>query len=208
MKTRDLNSATTIIESFNAMLKRNYLHKAEPLLVFQSIWNLGYFAIEKILKSPPQAVFTDSVENWLPQALFIAHRLIVRQHKQYESLFHVTASLGSPYETCDVVIDINDRPTCSCQFYYDCGMPCIHIIAYAIVMKIDWTQWIHPRFIIETYRQVFHDLRYPYFPIVKTSDDIPVTLASLRQRQTRIPNPAEPTKKSQKKSQKVLAIDN
>lgn len=205
---RDLNSATTIIESFNAMIKRCFLHKAEPLIVFRAIWNIGYFAIEKILNSPDDAVFTNSVENWLPQALFISHRLVVRHNQQFDRLYLVSASLGSPHETCEVVLNANGYPSCSCGFFEDCGMPCIHIIAYAIVNQIDWTGWIHPRFIIETYRRVFHDLKYPHFFIVKTNDDIPVTIASLQQRQTRIPNPAEPTKKTRKKSQKALTIDN
>ena len=87
----------------------------------------------------------------------------------------------------------NENPTCSCKFYFDCGLPCVHMLAVASKYKMDWCAWIHDRYDPSKYQFLFQTIDvYPDFDqIIKLNNDIPQGIQTLKTRQKRIPTPGD-----------------
>lgn len=68
-------------------------------------------------------------------ALNISHHLQVINPNSNYGIFKV----GKPNEdpACTVAIP-NQQPDCTCKLYADCGMPCMHILAVACRLNLDW----------------------------------------------------------------------
>ena len=45
--------------------------------------------------------------------------------------------------SCKVTIIPGENPNCTCKFYSDCGLPCVHMLIEGQNNKIDWCPWIH-----------------------------------------------------------------
>lgn len=189
---RDQNLATSGVESMNAFIKNMDLKNKEPLNIFKVIYEFGFIQIKKICVQ--KTFFTNSVNDWLSYALTVAHNLSVTKSSFNWEKYDV--SKDDEIETkCTVILDPLEKPVCNCRFYQDCGMPCVHLLAVAIKNKIDWCIWIHPRYYPSKYIFHFQSLSFPDFDqIIKTNDDVPEGVKSLKQRQKRIQTPGD-TKK-------------
>lgn len=195
---RDQNLATAGVESLNSIIARYHFKKKEPLDVFLFIYEFGYLALQKICSQT--LFFTDAVSSWLSYALHVAHNLDVSKTILKWGLYDVTK--GKNLETaCSVMIIPNQKPSCSCKFYNDSGMPCVHLLAVACKYNMDWCSWVHPRYFTSEYKALFqNNLNYPDFKqIIQTNNDQPVNKGSLKQKTTRIKTPGEVKKSHQSK---------
>ena len=193
---RDHNLATAGVESLNSIIARYHFKKKEPLDVFLFIYEFGFLTLQKICSQT--LFFTDAVSDWLSYALHVAHNLDVSKSILDWGLYEVTK--GKNQETaCSVMIIPGQKPSCSCKFFEDCGMPCVHLIAVAVKYNLDWCAWVHPRYFTSEYKSLFqNNLNYPDFKqVVQTNKDKPVNIGSLKQKTKRIRNPGE-VKKSKK----------
>ena len=197
---RDQNIASTTAESLNAMIVRLDLKNKEPLDVLISIYDIGYFCLKDMCLQNDDLV--NSANDYLNYALTVAKHLTVKRNPIYDTKYEVTKE-GDEDSKCTVIIAKLGKPSCSCRFFEDCGMPCVHILAAAIQSNIDWSDWVHPRFYTSLYKKHFENLIYPNFDgIIKTTNDLPRNCSSLKQRQKRIPTPGE--KSSSKKKKKYI----
>ena len=189
---RDLNTASTAAESFNAFLKNNDFQNKEPLEVLQAVYDFGFFSLKNICRQ--KGPLTDAIDNWLSYAMPVAENLTVNQTiNQYK--FEVTKD-GENETKCTVIILPSETPQCPCRFYNDCGMPCVHILAVSLKLKLDWSIWIHPRYFVSNYQFHFHNLKYPDFDkLTMTDNDCPAVVTSLKKRQSRIETPGNITPK-------------
>ncbi len=155
-----------------------------------NIYDIGFFCIKNICLQT--GTLTDSADDWLDYAMTVAHHLTVIQSPLYLWKFEVYKE-GDVSTKCTVIIIPNETPTCKCRFFEDCGMPCIHMLAVAIKFKMDWGEWIHPRYFISNYKLHFqNNIQYPDFDrIIQTNNDKPEKVGSLKQRNKRIPTPGE-----------------
>lgn len=187
---RDLGITSSSVESLNAAIVKKNLKNKEPLELFQYIYDLGFFALKNICFQ--KGILTDSVNDWLGYAMVIANHLTVSRNQFFEYKYEVTKD-NDDETKLTVVICPHEKPSCSCKFYHDCGMPCIHLLAVAIKFNLNWSDWIHPRYFVFNYRLHFKDcLNYPDFDqVIKTNDDVPVGITSLKQKQKRIKTPGE-----------------
>ena len=187
---RDQNISTACVESLNAFIARLKLKDKEPLDVFLQIYEFGFFQIKEICSQ--NTYLTRSASDWLTYAFSIAHNLTVTKTPLNCGKYEVTKG-GCLDSKCTVFINNNEIPSCSCKFFFDCGMPCVHMLAVACKYNFDWCSWIHPRFFPAKYKNVFqNNLIYPDFDqIISTNKDVPVIIKSLKRRQKRIPTPGD-----------------
>lgn len=186
---RDSNLATSSVESLNAYIKRKKLKNKEPLEVFINIYNFGY---DSLLGICLQTNFlTNSVSDWLSYALYAANKLEVIQISNF-GRFYVKKDTDSE-PTCTVECIPRKRPSCTCMFYEDCGMPCIHLLAVACRYQMNWVDWIHCRYFCSKYKNKFYENYEPadFHRIVSKGMVIPVNVRSLKQRQNRFTYPGE-----------------
>ena len=193
---RDLNIASTAAESFNAYIKNNELKDKEPFEVFLAAYDFGFFALKNLCDQ--NGPLTDAIDNWLSYALPVAANLSVN-NTSFQCKFEVTKD-DDEKTKCTVIILNSEKPQCTCRFYYDCGMPCVHLLAVALKLEIDWGLWIHPRYIVSNYRFLFHHLEYPDFnkAIINTNDR-PAIIDSMKKSQKRIETPGNITHHKSKK---------
>lgn len=191
---RDLNIATSAVESFNAIIERTGLKKAEPLNVMEAIYNIGYNSLEILCSQ--NGILVDSARNYLDFAVSVANNLYVVQNSILLFRFDVSKDDNGD-SLCIVIVNPKEDPKCTCMFHNDCGMPCVHMLAVALKFNFDWSSWIHPRYFVSNYKTLFlNNLPYPDFTrIIKTNDDNPVIRASLLQRQKRIESSGEVPRK-------------
>lgn len=186
---RDMNLATSCVESFNAFINRNNLKNKEPIVIFKAIYEFGYMALKKI--SFQTNYLTNSASKWMSYAMKIAHFLQVITPNSNYGIFEVAKPNEDP--TCTVTMLPGQQPDCTCRFYADCGMPCVHILAVAFRLNLDWCQWVHPRFFPLKYNAIFgKEYKYIDFnQIVPKGNGKPLKMISLKQRQKRYKHPAE-----------------
>ena len=96
---------------------------------------------------------TNSITDWLSYALFAANKLEVTQFSSF-GRFEIKKDTDSE-SICTVECIPGKSPTCTCKFYDDCGMPCIHLLAVACRYKMNWVEWIHCRYFCSKYKKNF-----------------------------------------------------
>lgn len=187
---RDQNTTSSAAESLNALIVKLHLKNKEPLEVMLKIYDFGFAVLKDICYQC--GILTDSARDWLSYAMVVANNLTVTRSPILKCKYVVTKE-NDDATKCTVTICSSEKPTCTCMFFNDTGMPCVHMLSVACHFNINWSCWIHARYFVSGYRYLFQqDLLYPDFDqIIKTNDDVPVGISSLKQKQRRIPTPGD-----------------
>lgn len=180
---RDMNLATSCVESFNAFISRNDLKNQEPIVIFKEIYSSQKIFMQK-------TYLTNFANKSMSFALRVATCLQIKQTNFNYGFYEI----GKPNEepTCTVTLLPEQQPECTCNFYADCGMPCVHILAFACHYKLDWCQCVHQRLFPVKYRALFGEhYHYIDFNQMVPYNGKPLVALSLKQRQKRYKDPAE-----------------
>ena len=158
-KNKRLGSISSqLIESVNSLIKIDLNTQVDD--VFKDIVYMQYSSIIKLLNKNEDLILFDKSKEILENEIKLSENLIIKKH--LSTCFYTLIDNNithSVYQICSETLD------CSCNFYFNFGIPCQHLIKALLFEKKNFDfilSIIHP----------FHQIKN-YNMIRKSMDNIP-----------------------------------